>query len=115
LSAEEPAGRQRRGERRAAQPDGRADGRRAVGLYQLLLGEGAATDDELVEDSEAQAQLLALLRAEAYRRIPANDAVPELLCAIGSGDFDRVAELVAAVGISPWDLLRGPGGVALLG
>lgn len=84
------------------------------GLYKLLLGDEAATDDELMDESEARAWLLASIRAGAWRRVPANDAVPELLQAGASGDFGRVVELVAAVGIAPRDLLSGVGDSSLV-
>jgi hypothetical protein len=60
-----------------------------------------------MDETAAAAWLLTVIRAGARRRVPANGAVPELLQASASGDFDQVAESVAALGMSPRDLLRG--------
>jgi Replication protein len=69
------------------------------GLYELLRGQEMATDAELLDRTDATAWLLGLLAAEAYRHVPASDAVPELLDTIASGDFDQVAELLRSLGV----------------
>lgn len=79
-------------------------GRRLVqaspGLASWIGREDLATDDELYDDSEAHAWLLALIRRGGYGRVVAQDAVPELLQAGASGDFGEVAALCDALGLS---------------
>lgn len=85
-------------------------GRRQVqysgGLSALLLGEDEASDEALIDEADAVAQVLALVRSGAFRAIPGNAALPDLLVAAASGEFDQVAAICAACGIGAGDLLR---------
>jgi hypothetical protein len=73
------------------------------GLAALLEVEDK-TDEEVIAEVDAAGVLLALMRAAKYRLLVANDAVPDLLVAIGRG-FDAVLDVCLAVGMTRGDVI----------